>query len=142
MRWEGDETGHGVADGSTFAPDIRRLLEEMASQDWVTEAPEAHLLPHLRRWCESADSPFTIESAELDGSVFVVTLSHRGVASNPELRPDVFALLATIAEPTTVIVERDVEGAVEYDVTIGMTLGQSPFEKGHGHLVRFRLVPD
>jgi hypothetical protein len=142
MRWEGDETGNGVADGSAFAPDIRRLLEEMAIEGWVTEAPEAHLLPHLRRWCESVDCPFAIESAELDGSVFVVTLRHRGAASNPELRPDVFGLLATIAEPTTVIVQRDADGAVEYDVTLGTLLGQSPFEKGHGHLVRFRLVPD
>jgi hypothetical protein len=142
MRWEDDETGHGVADGSAFAPAVRLLLDEMALEDWVTEAPEAHLLPHLRRWCESTGLTFTIESAELDDSVFVVTIRHPAVASNPELRPDVFSLIATIAEPTTVIVERDADGAVEYDVTLGTLVGQSPFERGHGHLVRFRLVPD
>jgi hypothetical protein len=142
VRWEGDETGHGVADGSAFAPDVRRLLDEMAAPDWVTEAPDAHLLPHLRRWCDSPGSPFTIESAELDGSVFVVTLRRADAASLADLHRDVFALVATIAEPTTVVVQRETEGVVEYDVTIGVVLGQSPFEKGHGHLVRFRMTRD
>jgi hypothetical protein len=140
VRWEGDETGHGVADGSAFVPDISRLLDEMAAADWVTEAPEAHLLPHLRRWCDSQDSPFTIESAKLIGSVFVVTLGCADAPSPAGLNRDVFALVATIAEPTTVIVQRETDDVVEYDVTIGMLLGQSPFEKGHGHLVRFRIA--
>jgi hypothetical protein len=138
MRWDGDETGHGVADGSAFAPDIRRLLGEMAIQDWVTEAPEAHLLPHLRRWCESAGSPFSIESAMLDDCVFVVTLRHPD-PSFAVLRPHVFALVGTIAEPTTVVVQRETDDALEYDVTLGTLLGQAPFEKGHGHLVRLRI---
>jgi hypothetical protein len=74
MRWEGDETGHGIGDASTFAPDVGRLLDEMAAPDWVSEEPEVHLLPHLRAACDSPDSPFAIDSAALDGSVFVVTL--------------------------------------------------------------------
>jgi hypothetical protein len=138
MRWEGDEAGRGVADGSAFAPDIRRLLDEMAIEDWVTEAPEAHLLPHLRRWCQSPGSPFAIESAEVDDSVFVVTLGHPD-PSFAVLGPDVFALIGTIAEPTTVVVQRETDDAFEYDATLGTMIGQSPFEKGHGHLVRLRV---
>jgi hypothetical protein len=137
MRWDGDETGHGMADGSAFAPDVRRLLDEMALPDWVTEAPEAHLLPHLRAATEAPDSPFAIESAELDGSVFVVRLRRATGASLGEIRRDLFALIGEVCEPATVVVQRETVDSVEFDVTTGMVRGQTPFEKGHGHLIRF-----
>ena len=62
-RWDGDRTGAGVSDGEAFAPPIRTLLEEMARPDWNTEQPEAHLLPHLERWCAREGSPFVLRSA-------------------------------------------------------------------------------
>ena len=73
-RWDGDRTGAGVSDGEAFARPIRGLLDEMARPDWNTEQPEAHLLPHLERWCGREDSPFALRSAALHGTVFVVDL--------------------------------------------------------------------
>ena len=59
-RWDGDETGSGVSDGGVFAPPIRTLLDEMARPDWNTEQPEAHLLPHLERWCARDEAPLSL----------------------------------------------------------------------------------
>lgn len=138
-RWDGDETGSGVSDGGAFAPPIRALLDEMARPDWNTEQPEAHLLPHLERWCGREDSPLTLRSSASEGPVFVVDLSPAPGRTRQDVHGDVYALISTIAEPTTVVVERD-EGEVRlYDVTLAVVPDQTVFPKGHGHLVRFRL---
>jgi hypothetical protein len=141
VRWEGDRTGYGIADGTAFAPDVRRLLDEMYRPDWVAEEPEVHLLPHLRAACSAKEAPFAIESAVLEGSVFVVTLRRRHAGSLGELRRDVYGLVGHISEPATAIVQRETDGRIEFDVTTGMVTGTTAFEKGHGHLVRF-VVPN
>jgi hypothetical protein len=140
-RWDGDRTGAGVSDGEAFAPSIRGLLEEMARPDWNTEQPEAHLLPHLERWCGRDDSPFALRSAAVDGRVFVVDLEPAKTVPARDARPDVYALIATIAEPTTVVIERHIDGVDTFDVTLAVVPGQSTFPKGHGHLVRLRVHP-
>jgi hypothetical protein len=138
-RWDGDETGSGVSDGRAFAPPIRTLLDEMARPDWNTEQPEAHLLPHLERWCARDGSTLRLRSSASEGPVFVVDLEPAADRSPNDVRADVYALISTIAEPTTVVVERREEGLELYDVTLALTPEQSMFPKGHGHLVRFRL---
>jgi hypothetical protein len=138
-RWDGDQTGAGVSDGEAFAPPIRSLLAEMARPDWNTEQPEAHLLPHLERWCERNESPFVLRSAAVDGTVFVVDLGPADGATSEDAHEQVYALVSTIAEPTTVIVEAREEGAVIFDVSLAITPKQSTFPKGHGHLVRLRV---
>jgi hypothetical protein len=140
VRWEGDETGHGIADGSAFAPGVRELLDEMARPGWVTEEPHVHLLPHLRAACEPPDAAFSVDSAELDGSVFVVTLRRRHGGSLGALRRDLYSLVGEVSEPATAIVQRETDGGVEFDVTTGMMTDATPFDTGHGHLVRF-VVP-
>ena len=138
-RWDGDETGSGVSDGGAFVPPIRTLLDEMARPDWNTEQPEAHLLPHLERWCAREGAPLTLRSSEAEGPVFVVDLQAAADRSPNDVRADVYALISTIAEPTTVVVERREQGLELYDVTLAQTPEQTVFPKGHGHLVRFRL---
>src|SRR5687768_1478367 len=59
-RWDTDERGRGVADGGWIAPDVRRLLDTLAEPGWVAEDPDIHLLPHLRRACQEAGSPWTL----------------------------------------------------------------------------------
>ena len=140
-RWDGDRTGAGVSDGEAFAPPIRGLLEEMARRDWNTEQPEAHLLPHLERWCARGDSRFALRSAALDGTVFVVDLEPKGAVPAHDARPDVYTLIAAIAEPTTVVVESQLDDVDTFDVTLAVVPGQSTFPKGHGHLVRLRVHP-
>jgi hypothetical protein len=140
-RWDGDRTGAGVSEGEAFAPAIRTLLEEMARPDWNTEQPEAHLLPRLERWCARDGSPFILRSATDEGTLFVVDLDRADDATREDALEQVYALISTIAEPTTVVVERESDGVDVYDLTLAVTPGQSTFPKGHGHLVRLRVHP-
>jgi hypothetical protein len=55
------------------------------------------------------------------------------------VRELVYALISTIAEPTTVIVETREDEVDIFDVTLALTARQSTFPKGHGHLVRLRV---
>jgi hypothetical protein len=138
-RWDGDRTGAGVSDGEAFAPPLRTLLDEMARPDWNTEQPEAHLLPHLERWCARDDTPLSLRSSGSEGTVFVVDLEPTPDRSRHDMHADVYALISTIAEPTTVVVERREVGFELYDVTLAAVPEQTPFPKGHGHLVRLRV---
>lgn len=138
-RWDTDDRGRGIADGAWIAPQVRVLLDGLATPGWVAEDPDDHLLPPLRRACDDLASPGTLGRTERRDGVYVVAL----VWSRPEarfgrLRADVFALLGTIAESTTFIRQRLTDETVEYDVTTGMLDGDSSFA-GHGHLLRFRV---
>jgi hypothetical protein len=138
-RWDGDRTGAGVSDGEAFAPPLRTLLDEMARPDWNTEQPEAHLLPHLERWCGREGSPFLLRSAAVDGTVFVVDLEPADGTARDGAHEQLYALVSSISEPTTVIVESRKDGVDIFDVTLALTPRQSTFPKGHGHLVRLRV---
>jgi hypothetical protein len=138
-RWDGDRTGAGVSDGEAFAPPLRTLLDEMARPDWNTEQPEAHLLPHLERWCARESSPFLLRSAAVDGTVFVVDLEPADGTTREGAHEQLYALVSAISEPTTVIVETREDGVDIFDVTLALTPRQSTFPKGHGHLVRLRV---
>jgi hypothetical protein len=139
-RWDGDRTGAGVSDGEAFAPPLRTLLDEMARPDWNTERPEAHLLPHLERWCAREGSPFLLRSAAVHGTVFVVDLEPADGTSREGAHERLYALVSAISEPTTVIVETREDGVDVFDVTLALTPRQSTFPKGHGHLVRLRVL--
>ena len=141
-RWDGDRTGAGVSDGEAFAPPLRTLLDEMARPDWNTEQPEAHLLPHLERWCAREGSPFALRAAAEEDTLFVVDLDTALGTTNEHVRELVYALISTIAEPTTVVVETREDAVDIFDVTLAITPRQSTFPKGHGHLVRLRVHTD
>jgi hypothetical protein len=139
-RWEGDETGSGISGGHAFAPPIRALLEEMARPDWNTEEPEAHLEPHLQRWLGRDDAPLRLRGVGNESGVLVIDLEAPGI-DRPALRQQIYPLIATIAEPTTVIVEHELPGGHRFDVTLAIVPRQNDrFPKGHGHLVRFRVA--
>ena len=138
-RWDNDTRGHGIADGRWIAPGARRLLDALAEPDWVAEDPDAHLLPHLRRVCEAAGSPWALTGTALRDGVYVVALEW----ARPEprlnlLRADAFALIGTVAEGATFVEQRMGEEQIEFHVATGMLDGDSPF-KGHGHLLRLRV---
>jgi hypothetical protein len=72
--------------------------------------------------------------------VFVVDLAPAPDRSSNDVHGDVYALISTIAEPTTMVVERR-EGWFElYDVTLAVAPDQTTSPKGHGHLVRLRVA--
>ena len=70
-RWDTDLRGHGVADVRARLPAIQQLAELAASQDWVTEEPEAHLLPGLRKRTEGTGLTITAVRVESDGMLSI-----------------------------------------------------------------------
>src|SRR5947209_2737853 len=138
-RWDGDARGEGIADGAWLAGDVRRFLAALEADRWVAEDADAHLLPHLRRACAEAGSPWALQAAEMVDAVYVVTLEWSAeTPSRGRLRADVFALLGAIAESATYVRQRVADGAICYDIATGMLDDDSPF-RPHGHLVQFRI---
>jgi hypothetical protein len=119
------------------------LLEAMARPGWVAEQPEAHLLPHLERHC-AAEPCWRISGHSLgaDGVFDVVLDWHPETARFDQLRRDVFALIATIAEPATYVYQRAVRNEMDFDVVLGVLDAHTSHFKSHGHLVRLRVRGD
>jgi hypothetical protein len=151
-RWEGDERGTGVADASAFAARLEVLREHARRSDWVAEAPEDHLWPHLERAITAADSPWRIVAHATDpAGVLVIELGYErasGDAGPARLRADAMALVGQVAEGATFVDVVGVEegavppspqgGIVVIDVLTGMLDGRTPFQ-GHGHTLRLRI---
>jgi hypothetical protein len=135
-RWEGDERGHGVADGARLAPGVQRLLAAMARPGWVAEDPDAHLLPQLRAAWGRPGSPWTLRSVGFDGALYRLTVDWAGQpATLRQLRADAFALIGAIAEGATNVYQRVLPTGVDFEVATGLLEEQTPFGS-HGHLLR------
>jgi len=146
-RWEGDERGHGVADGRRLSGDVDEFRRTLGEPDWVAEEPQTHLLPHLHKACARPDADFVLEATEVEADgTFVVTLRARNAHGSGQTRAAVFALLGQIAETATYVRERpqragspNPPGEVVFEVATGIPPGDGPFAT-HGHLVRFRVL--
>jgi hypothetical protein len=135
-RWDIDERGHGVADARQFADRARELVAAMETTDWVTEEPEAHLLPHIRRICEA--SPLSLVSAEVDeDGVLVVDLRWEG--GDESHWPDAWRAIGSFAESASYLHQRGENGTDVFDVVTGMIAGETHFAP-HGHTVRLRVT--
>jgi hypothetical protein len=137
-RWDIDERGRGVASAETAVPHLDRLRDAMLEPDWVTEDPEAHLLPHIERLC--AERSWEVDRAEVVDAVLEVDITaSRSPTTTP--RSAAFAVLGTFAEASTHVVEqsRDVGRDVELLATTGMLEGDGVFAP-HGHTVRIRVL--
>ncbi|WP_285710524.1 hypothetical protein [Microtetraspora sp. NBRC 16547] len=130
-RWDIDERQTGIADGSAMDPQVQRLLDCMKRDGWVTEEPEVHLLPHLRRACGS-EWLLTGQQLLPDG-VYEVTVSLAGDQEGVHIHRDAIRLLSSVAE--TVFFVRQSEPGV-FDCVTGVLDGDSPGFKSHGHLIR------
>lgn len=138
-RWEGDERGHGVASGTPFAPGVRALEGHLDEEDWITEDPHAHLLPHIARACSAVDDVTLLESRLLDDGVLEVVLDWQPTVDSPTLTYRVFEIIGSFAETSTHVAQRPVDGTVEYEVVTGVLPEHTHF-RTHGHLVRFLIV--
>ncbi|GIH29692.1 hypothetical protein Aph01nite_80020 [Acrocarpospora phusangensis] len=133
-RWDIDERQTGIADGSAMDPQVQSLLDTMKRDGWVTEEPEAHLLPHLRRAC---GEDWTLTSEQLlDDGVYEVTLTPAVHLKGIETHRAAIRLLSVIAEPVFFV--RQSEPGV-YDCVTGVLDGDPPGYRSHGHLVRLIL---
>ena len=135
-RWDIDEVGHGVASAEAFAPALERLLAAARRPDWVSEEPEHHLLPHVRRLCD--ERGWTV-SADVEDGVLVLAVGLPAGTGSRELLVAGYALVGTFAEECTHFAQRGSNGAVELDVVTGMPDGSEQFAP-HGHTVRLRVT--
>ena len=135
-RWDTDKIGHGVADGTPFVPGVQQLLGALHTPKWVAEDPDEHLLPHLRRACESTAAPWSIRATHFIDGVYEVTLQWTRPEGNLALlRADMFGLVGTIAEGTTFVQQRVTADRIAFEVITGLLEGETHF-RSHGHLVR------
>ena len=138
-RWDIDERGHGVGDARTFVPGISELVEAMETSDWVAEDADAHLLPHLRRACESLPLEL-VDAVTTDDAVFEIHVAWTGPKNRAvEVRQAIYALIGSIAESATYIRQRDRDaGKLEFDVVTGMLASDTDFAS-HGHTLRIHV---
>jgi hypothetical protein len=131
-RWDIDEVGHGVADGSRVLPELDRLRAALALPDWIAEQPEAHLLPHLMAAAERLG--LTVTDTSLEPDLLTVVLAGPG-GSHGDIRAAAFSLLASVAELATSVRERQAGNETAFEIATGMLEGDSGFA-AHGHLLR------
>jgi len=136
-RWDTDERGHGIGDASSHLPAINDLAELAARPDWVTEDPEEHLLPGLRRGTEAAGLTITSFAATPDGE-FTVHVKGASAMSRRELRQAAWIVLGAVAEMSTHVHETRNDDGVTFEVVTGQPEG-GHFAT-HGHTLR--LVVD
>jgi hypothetical protein len=138
-RWDGDERGRGITSAAPVAPGVAALQEQLAEEDWITEDPHAHLLPHIARACSVLPDLSLVETRVGDDGVLEVALDWQPTVDSPTLTYRVYGLIGSFAEPSTHVAQRSVGGTVEYDVVTGVLPDQTHF-RTHGHLVHFRVV--
>lgn len=138
-RWDIDDRFSGIGSGWALAPAVRRLVEHLDREGWVTEDPDDHLLPHLRRWCERPDSGWRLLGAQLlDDAVYAVDVAPTAQATAEGLPVrDAIPLLAQVAETSFAVRQVD-ENTIE--CITGMLDGDGPYS-AHGHLIRLRIHP-
>jgi hypothetical protein len=133
-RWDIDERHTGIADGSAMDPQVESLLAAMKRDGWVTEDPHAHLLPHLRKACETR---FLLTGERLlEDGVYEVEVSLAGEIEGIDVHRAAIRLLSSIAEPVF-FVRQSAPGV--FDCVTGVLDGDSPGFKSHGHLIRLSV---
>jgi len=141
-RWDIDERGRGIGDGTRMAPGARDLVAALELPDWVAEEPEAHLLPHLERACAVQGSPLELESAEaLPDAAYELRLRWLGRRGDLRAaRAAAFALIGVIAESATYVRQRDPVGdELLFEVATGMLDEDTEFAT-HGHTLLLRVT--
>jgi hypothetical protein len=142
-RWDTDEVGHGVAGGDALRPELARLDDALAAPDWIAEQPDAHLLPHIRRACETPESGVRLVDWHVEDANLVVDLAvDPTIPGGDRRRPPQELLLPIVASfietSSFVRIDGGPDGAT-LDLATGVLAGDSAFAP-HGHLVRLRLA--
>ncbi|MEV1005402.1 hypothetical protein [Nonomuraea sp. NPDC050202] len=133
-RWDIDERFTGVSDAAAMLPAVHRLEEMMRSEGWVTEEPEAHLLPHLR----AVPGWQVLGERLLDDGFYEVRARPEEALEGVDVLRAVIRLLSVIAEPSFLVRQA---GGDAYECVTGVMPGDPPGTyKSHGHLVRVIVV--
>ena len=140
-RWDTDTRGQGVGSAADYVADLQRLAAEMAGSHWLAAEPEHHLLPHLQEAIGKSGGRLELQSVhtEADGRYVLSIAWHGEHPSFLALREAVYGLVASIAESSTYVQERD---GAEFEIASGTLDGERGW-RGHGHVVTLRfLLPD
>jgi hypothetical protein len=142
-RWDIDDVGHGVASGEDLRPELARLDAALAEPDWVTEQPEAHLLPHIRRASEAPGSGVRLVDWRVEDATLVVDLGVEPAGPRDDRRRPPTELLMPIVgsfieSASLVRIDEGPEGTTLILAT-GILAGDSAFAP-HGHVVRLHLA--
>ncbi|MQA96990.1 MAG: hypothetical protein GEV11_20950 [Streptosporangiales bacterium] len=134
-RWDTDDRGSGIASGEAMVLPVLNLLAHLEREGWVTEQPEAHLLPHLREACSAESSPWRLldEGLTEDG-VWEVELAHVD-GPGPQTYRDAIALLSSVAEAAFFVRQVDEH---TYECATGQLEGDGRYAP-HGHLIRLNI---
>jgi hypothetical protein len=138
-RWDNDQAGHGVADGSSAAPAIEELLELSHRPEWVTEDPAGHLGGSIRASVDALGMGW-IGDAVSPAGVYEVDLSYDPALNRKALRAAAWAMIGTIAEASTHVREAPGQGSTVFHIVTGMPEDSTPFTT-HGHVVVLRFTP-
>ncbi|HKE50299.1 MAG TPA: hypothetical protein VKE25_02200 [Actinomycetes bacterium] len=136
-RWDTDTRGVGVSSAAGYLPPVNRLVEHMATEGWVTEDADAHLLPHLLEASAAESSPLRITAHRLleDGTLELDCADTTGRDHFDQFRAAI-ELLAAVAECSFHV--RQI-GADTIECVTGMLAGDGVFAT-HGHVIRIRLL--
>ena len=106
-RWDGDDRGYGVAAARALIPGASELVTAFGEPAWVAEEPDAHLLPHVERWCQD-DVRLALRRARIDDdNTFILDLEWRADSAGiGQARAAVFSLVGSFAESATYVRQR------------------------------------
>ncbi|MER6942382.1 hypothetical protein ABT294_00020 [Nonomuraea sp. NPDC000554] len=128
-RWDDDERFTGLCDAAAMLPAVRQLDAAMRVDGWVTEDPDAHLLPHLR----AVPGWEVLGERLLDDGVYEVVARPVEPLAGIDAHRAAIRLLSAIAEPSF-LVRQSAENV--FDCVTGVMPGDPPGFASHGHLVR------
>jgi hypothetical protein len=138
-RWDNDQVGHGVADGSSAAPAIEELLELSHRPEWVAEDPAGHLGESIHISLDALGIGW-IGDAVSPAGVYEVDLSYDPILNRKALHAAAWTIIGTIAEASTHVREEAAHGSTVFHVVTGMPEDSTPFTT-HGHVVLLRFTP-
>jgi hypothetical protein len=136
-RWDTDERRHGVADAAIVAPLVDELRELVTQTDWVTEDPDLHLLPHIRRVIAEEPAVKLVDT-RVDGGSFEVDLEYAADASPGMTRALAYRVVAGFGEAMTFVRQTGNHDDATFEVVTGTPRGGSVFAT-HGHRVTLRI---
>lgn len=110
-------------------PAVHELDSAMRATGWVTEDPDAHLLPHLR----NVPGWEVIAERLRDDGVYEVTARPDEELEGIDAHRAAIRLLSVIAEPSFLVRQC---AADVFDCVTGVMPGDPPGFASHGHLIR------
>ncbi|MFD1940044.1 MULTISPECIES: hypothetical protein [Nonomuraea] len=131
-RWDNDDRFTGVSDGSAMRPAVEDLAAVMARDGWVTEDPDAHLLPHLR----AAPGWQVVAERLTEDGVYEVAARPDESLEGIDVHRAAIRLLSVIAEPSFFVRQ---SGPGTFECVTGVMPGDPPGYATHGHLVRLLI---